>query len=410
LGGLVVETTRRDFIKMGAAAGAGLYMSTKMGWVRVAGAVPIAAGLSDPALQPKFVNPVPDAMDPGFKFTPDRKGRISIGIGANTQQTGLVDSSGASLHTPIFGYGEPGGVYTWPGKTFEVHRDDKVKVRWLNELYDADGSFAEHLLRIDTSLHWAYSLHGYEGYTIENSGIPVVVHLHGGHTQAGSDGNPEYFFSPGFGVKGPRWESKQYVYHNDQPAGTLWYHDHALGITRLNVYAGMAGFYILRDDYDTGKQDNPLTLPAWPYEKAYAIQDRMFNADGSLFYPAFPGDPFYDDFITGEGAILPPDLFPGGGPTALAEFFGDHIVVNGVIWPKEEVEPRNYRMRLLNGTDSRFMVFRFRAVPQGATGRHAGVGAGEPVRHRIRLLVFDGHSHHLGEHRWRCPLWWGLRR
>ncbi|MBT8442937.1 MAG: multicopper oxidase domain-containing protein, partial [Gammaproteobacteria bacterium] len=95
-----------------------------------------------------------------------------------------------------------------------------------------------------------------------------------------------------------------------------------------------------------------------------------------LFYSAFPGDPFYDDFITGEGVILPPDIFPGGGPTALAEFFGDHMVVNGKVWPKADVEPRNYRMRLVNGTDSRFMVIRLRAAPLGATDLS---NAGAPI-------------------------------
>jgi FtsP/CotA-like multicopper oxidase with cupredoxin domain len=91
----------------------------------------------------------------------------------------------------------------------------------------------------------------------------------------------------------------------------------------------------------------------------------MFRETGELFYPAFPGDPYYDDFITGEGAVLPPDIFPGGGPTALAEFFGDHMVVNGVIWPKEDVEPRNYRLHLLNGTDSRFMAIQlFEVLPR----------------------------------------------
>jgi FtsP/CotA-like multicopper oxidase with cupredoxin domain len=168
-------------------------------------------------------------------------------------------------------------------------------------------------------------------------------------------------------VRGPRWVDKKYLYDNSQPAGTVWYHDHALGITRLNVYAGMAGFYIIRDDIDTGAPDNPLGLPAFPYEAAFAIQDRMFKDNGELFYPAFPGDPFYADFITGEGAVLPPDIFPGGGPTALAEFFGDHMLVNGKIWPKMDVEPRNYRLRLLNGCDSRFLVIRFRAVPAGET-------------------------------------------
>ncbi len=89
---------------------------------------------------------------------------------------------------------------------------------------------------------------------------------------------------------------------------------------------------------------------------------------GELFYPAFPGDLFYADFITDEDALLPPDIFPGGGPTALAEFFGDHMVVNGKIWPKAEVEPRNYRLRLLNGCDSRFLAVQFVEVNNVTTG------------------------------------------
>ncbi len=91
----------------------------------------------------------------------------------------------------------------------------------------------------------------------------------------------------------------------------------------------------------------------------------MFDEDGELFWPAYPGDPAYDDFITGEGAVLPPEDFPypapgGGGPTALAEFFGNVIMVNGKVWPKLEVEPRKYRFRLLNGSDSRFYILEFR--------------------------------------------------
>jgi FtsP/CotA-like multicopper oxidase with cupredoxin domain len=156
---------------------------------------------------------------------------------------------------------------------------------------------------------------------------------------------------------------KKYIYQNDQGAGNLWYHDHALGITRLNVYAGLAGFYFVRDNVDTGLPDNPLGLPAWPYEKAYAIQDRMFRSTGELFYPGFPGDPFWSDFITDQG-LADGDV---PQPSALAEFFGDHMVVNGLIWPREDVEPRKYRLHLLNGMDSRFMVIQFRAVPAGET-------------------------------------------
>ena len=220
---------------------------------------------------------------------------------------------------------------------------------------------------LDTSLHWAYSLPGYQGYSFEKDGVPIVAHLHGGHTDFPYDGNPEFFFSPGYTIRGPQWLDKKYLYDNSQPAGTLWYHDHALGITRLNVYAGMAGFYIVRDADDTGLFGNSLSLPAWPYEAAFAIQDRMFKDNGELFYPAFPGDPAYADFITGEGADLPPGNFPDGGPTALAEFFGDHMVVNGKIWPKMNVERRNYRFRLLNGCDSRFLAVQFFEVPAGAT-------------------------------------------
>lgn len=129
----------------------------------------------------------------------------------------------------------------------------------------------------------------------------------------------------------------------------------------------MAGLYIVRDSLDTGKPSNPLKLPTFPYELAYVIQDRMFKDNGDVFYPAFPGDPFYEDFITGEGAELPQDKFPNGGPTAIAEFFGDVMTVNGKIWPKVEVQPRNYRIRVLNGCDSRFLVVQFSKVRLGET-------------------------------------------
>jgi FtsP/CotA-like multicopper oxidase with cupredoxin domain len=384
LGGLDVQTTRRDFIKMGAAAGAGLYLSTKMGWVRVAGAATQGPGLSDPALQPKFANPVPNALDPGFIYETGKKGKIKVAVGQSSQMTGLVGTDGVTpVPTTIWGYGDK-GMYTWPGRTFQVGSYEPLEVKWENRLIDEFGTpvpwlitgkdntslgFGDYTGRpvVDTSLHWAYSLHGYEYFSIEQDGVPIVPHVHGGHTDAIFDGNPEYFFSPGWTVRGPQWVEKKYQYDNSQPAGTVWYHDHALGITRLNVYAGMAGFYIIRDDDDTGLLGNQLDLPAFPYEAAFAIQDRMFKDNGEFFYPAFPGDPFYADFITGEGAILPDPPFVGGGPTGLAEFFGEHMVVNGMIWPKMDVEPRNYRLRLLNGCDSRFLAVQFFEVPAGAT-------------------------------------------
>ncbi|MCB0284654.1 MAG: multicopper oxidase domain-containing protein [Calditrichaeota bacterium] len=369
---------RRDFLKRAGITGAGfVLLPTGFRAIRL-GAATAMPGLSDPALQLKFVNLVPDAMAPGFKFsTKGKKMKIKVAAGPNSaHMTGLIDTTtGLPVPTPVWGYGSPSKGYTWPGMTFEVNKDVPLEVTWENRLVDpVTGAMLPHLLPVDTNLHWCYSLPGYTQNTIATAGVPIVSHLHGGHTDWPFDGNPEFFFSPGWTVRGPRWMDKKYVYLNDQAtAGNLWYHDHALGITRLNVYAGLAGFYFVRDGQDTGLPNNPLGLPAWPYEKAYAIQDRMFLSTGQLFYPAFPGEPAYDDFITGEGAILPPAQFPGGGPSALAEFFGDHMVVNGLIWPKEDVERRNYRMHLLNGMDSRFMAIEFWEVPAGATDFSAAI-------------------------------------
>jgi spore coat protein A len=378
---------RREFLKLSGAAASSLFLSTQFGLLQRAYAAPthMARGLSDPARQPKFIELVPNALDPSFIFEPVKRGpgtgQYNIVVKQAVQQTGLRwKGRGKKLNTAIWGYGYRGrrGV-TWPGRTFQVESNVPTTVRWKNKLVKHNGKPLRHLLPVDTSLHWAYSLHGYEQYSIKKNGVPIVTHVHGGHSDFEFDGNPEFFWSPNYKIIGPSWYKnglsgiiKDFVYQNDQPAGNLWYHDHALGLTRLNVYAGLAGFYFVRDTDDTGSPNNPLGLPAFPYELAYAIQDRMFTKKGALFYPAYPGDPFYDDFITGEGAILPPKLFPGGGPTALAEFFGDHMVVNGKIWPKVDVEPRNYRLRLLNGCDSRFLAVQFFEVPAGATDFSSG--------------------------------------
>jgi spore coat protein A len=373
---------RREFLKLSLATGTASYLATtQFGMLSRTFAATQGPGLSDPASQPIFEAFVPNALDPIFIYDTS-KGKIKVAVGQTVQQTGLVGADGVTpVPTTVWGYGDK-QFYTWPGRTFEARSYEPLEVKWENRLVDALGIPLPFLLTgknngldgdytgrsvIDESLHWAYSLPGYELNSIATNGVPIVPHLHGGHTDFQFDGNPEFFFSPGWGVLGPQWVDKKFIYDNSQVAGTLWYHDHALGITRLNVYAGLAGFYILRDDDDTGLVGNPLDLPAFPYEAAFAIQDRMFKENGELFYPAFPGDPFYEGFITEEGAVLPPLLFPGGGPTGLAEFFGDHMVVNGVIWPQMDVEPRNYRLRLLNGCDSRFLAIQFFEVPAGAT-------------------------------------------
>ena len=330
--------------------------------------------LSDPAFQPKFEHHVPSAFHPSHKIGGDkslkalkRVQNLKIVAGQYQHRTGLINKRGHRLTTPMWGYGSSKSSVSWPGKTIEAFSHTNVNVLWENKLTE-QGKVLPHILPVDSSFHWSYGIDGYRDYTIKKNGIPLVPHVHGAHVDSDSDGNPEYFFTPNWKIKGPRWVHKTYTYDNSQRAGMLWYHDHGLGITRLNVYAGLVGFYIIRDDEDTGRYANPLGLPAEKYELAYAIQDKMFKVNGELFFPAYPEDPEYDDFIYEEGADLPESQFPKGGPTILPEFFGDHILVNGKIWPKTNVEPRNYRLRLLNGCDSRFLAIRFRvASSQTAT-------------------------------------------
>ena len=387
---------RRDFltlsIKATMAAGFTGAIPASLLKTHTAHAAILAAGLSDPAAQPLFTNLAPNALSAGFKYVP-KNNKLSIVARQTVQMTGLVDDNDVALPTTVWGYGENSSGVTWPGRTIERHvNDNPLEITWQNKLTDATGNPLPHLLPVDASLHWAYSLHGYEQNSIEQDGVPLVPHVHGGRNDSPFDGNPEYFFSPGFSVRGPRWVDQKYIYGGsdwNNAAGMMWYHDHALGITRLNVYAGLAGFFPLRDDDDTGTAANPLGLPADPYELGFAVQDRMFRNTGELFYPAFPGDPAYDDFITGEGVVLPPDF----GPTALAEFFGDHMVVNGIIWPKYSVEQRQYRVRFMNGTDSRFMRLKLKVVAAGETDPAQGaevpfyiIGSDQSLRSTAALV------------------------
>jgi spore coat protein A len=303
------------------------------------------AQLLDATAHPKFGNALPipariDAMNAG------NNPKFNAEMAEVQQWLGLYDGNGQPLMTTVWGYGVRYRNLQWgpsyPGPTFEAYRDVPIRVHWKNNLpaqYDFPNGATPHLLPVDRNLHIAHPNQG---------GVPTVAHLHGGHTESASDGLPEAWFTQDFMEKGPYWVKPIYQYDNDQEAATLWYHDHALGITRLNVYAGLAGFYLLRDDNETALTDSGV-IPGVPYEIEVVVQDRYFTEDGQLFFPAFPGDPAWDDFI-GDNPLVTP-------PSVLAEFFGDFILVNGVAWPKLDVEPRKYRFRLLNGSDSRFYIF-----------------------------------------------------
>ncbi len=122
-------------------------------------------------------------------------------------------------------------VYTWPGKTIVWKSYEKLYVQWNNKIpkggYILTGKCQyEGESVVDETLHWAYSLHGLEGESIEETGVPMVVHLHGGHTRDIYDGNPEFFYSPHYEVVGPQFKERVHEYDNDQPAASLWFHDH----------------------------------------------------------------------------------------------------------------------------------------------------------------------------------------
>ncbi len=206
----------------------------------------------------------------------------------------------------------------WPAATIVATQGQAIEVTYQNNLpAGGGGKRGNNLLEVDTCAH---------GPNYYGNSKRIVTHLHGGHVPARVDGQPELTLLPG--------EIDIYEYPNNQEAGTVWYHDHALGITRLNVYGGMAGFYLIADSEDTLAADNAFGLPSGEYEIGLAVQDRTFNPDGSLFYNAQL-----------ENA-----------------FKGDKIVVNGKVWPYLNVKQGKYRFRLLNGSQSREYSYRLENI------------------------------------------------
>jgi FtsP/CotA-like multicopper oxidase with cupredoxin domain len=319
----------------------------------------------------------------------------------------------------------PNSQFNYPAYTVENEVNTETKVDWINDLVDANGNYLPHLLPIDRSLHWANP----EGLPCTEPGkvkdcrpaasngailqqpydgpVPIVVHVHGAHVGPESDGYPEAWWLPdannipaGYATTGTLVNQYggtptntvpgvgSFTYPNDQPSTTLWYHDHTLGMTRNNVYAGPAGFWLIRDNGgESGLVSGTLPGPA-PVagedlletnvtgrdkyrEIPIVIQDRSFNADGSLFYPGdrafFEGVPVSDldiPFI-GDPKGSPSDIAPIWNPEA----FFNVMVVNGVSWPNQDVEPDLYRFRLLNGCNSRFINLSLFVVnPDGTQG------------------------------------------
>jgi spore coat protein A len=193
-----------------------------------------------------------------------------------------------------------------PGPTFDIRSGSAIIVEWANELP------SEHFLPIDHRLH---------GAEANQPQVRTVVHLHGARVGPESDGYPENWQTPG--------QSATHFYPNEQEATALFYHDHAMAITRLNTVAGLMGLYFIRDEWE-----DSLQLPSGPFEIPLVLFDRSFREDGQIYYPV------------------------SGKPDApwVSEYYGGGILVNAKLFPYLEVRPRKYRFRMLNCSNGSFYV------------------------------------------------------
>ncbi len=412
--------SRRDFLRISGGAGGGLFFIGQIGgrlFRMPVAAAQIPGGSLDPRAVPKYQTAllVPPVM-PRADVIAQRGGKQVDYYEISVRQFDQQILPAGFPATTVWGYGATTAqsnrgllIHNAPSLTIEARHDRPVRVQWTNALVDGNGNYLPHLLPVDPTLHWANPAGGDTQRDTRPSfastpgpyrgPVPLVTHAHGAVGVGDeSDGYAEAWYLPAaddipagyategtwydffagkaaakFGTRwGPGFATFQYPNHGR--ASTDWYHDHTLGMTRLNVYAGPAGFFIIRGgpagddavlDRRTG-QSASLPGPAprendrFPSNKHYreipiAIQDRAFNEDGALFYPDTRA--FFDGIT---GPYLPDtDVSPIWNP----EFFGNLMMVNGNTWPFQTVEQRRYRFRVLNGCQSRFLILDFSGIP-----------------------------------------------
>ena len=297
--------TRRRFLGYGLGAGAALTVP----WtVRVPGATAARGGRLA-----KYVQPVPLPGAGIVVASPSGPSQYSF-----TQTEIRRQLHPALPPTPLWAYDDGSGLEGQSGSfgmAVVGRSGTPLTVTYTNDLPETYPDW----LPVDTRL------------TPLGEEVRLMTHLHGGFVAADSDGNPAVT-PDGFG----HGQTQEVFYTNQppqMPASLLWFHDHGLGTTRLNVFAGLAAAYILRDEFDTGEEPNPIGIPGGVYEIPLVIQDRQFNPDGTFRYPTTDIE----------------------GATWIGEYFGDTMLVNGKVWPFLDVEPRMYRFRILNGCNARIL-------------------------------------------------------
>jgi FtsP/CotA-like multicopper oxidase with cupredoxin domain len=324
-----------------------------------------------PTAIPQFVDPLPalpivDGTQPitltmcEFKAHVLPTGTFARGVAPETWVWGYIPGTECPTGTQN----------TYLGPVVVARRGVPTAMTFVNQLgYASTSHVLAYKNSTDQTLHWADPLNKEANACSEermtNEGqppagecalnydgpIPAVVHLHGGDVPPELDGGPDaWFTSDGLyqghgyysfpGTGGPASNMAVYRYPNQQEPALIWFHDHTLGATRLNVYAGLAGGYLITDPSDTSI---PANLPA---PIPLVIQDRMFDKDGQLFFPA--GTPFVPN---------------ADHPFWVPEFTGDTVAVNGHVWPYLNVEPRRYRFLVVNGSNARtYELFLVNAV------------------------------------------------
>jgi len=392
-----------------------LYVATRGKFVLRAQAQ-VPGGTLDPVTLPKFQTPllIPPQM-PRANILRSGKKLIDYYEISMKQFQQQVLPAGLPK-TTVWGYGPAKAlsrrapmIYNAPSLTIEANWNVPVRIKWINDLKDANGNYLPHLLPVDPTLHWANPPGGLTDRDMRptftstpgsyTGPVPMVSHVHGAVDVGDeSDGYAEAWYLPaannipaGYATEGTWYDFFKgkaaaahrvnwgpgfatFQYPNKNRASTIWYHDHTLGMTRLNVYAGPAGFFIIRGgpagdaavrDSRNGKRAilpgpapseiDQVVRNRTFFEIPIAIQDRSFNTDGSLYYPDTRA--FFDGVA---GPYTPDtDLSPIWNP----EFFGNMMMVNGNTWPFQTVQKRRYRLRFLNGCDSRFLILDFRNIP-----------------------------------------------
>ena len=325
---------RRQFVRTGLAGGATLIASSRG----------LLASPGPPTLT-KFVDPL----------------RVPVHLPHSNFYHITMNQAQAKLHrdlpsTPVWSYNSD-----FVGVVIEAFRGMPVTVRWDNQL-PSNHLFPE---ASEPTIH---------GSTPDIPAVKTVVHLHGAKVLPQFDGYPEsWFTNEATHVNAPHY--RDYRYPNDQPATQLWFHDHAIGTTRLNFYAGLIGpAYFIRDNVELnlGLPINP------PFEVPLVIMDRYFTVDANN---KFTGTMLYDTPTT------PPPVFKNSGvtphhPVWATELWADTALVNGVVYPFLNVEPRVYRFRTLNACNSRFLHLSLQNDQTGALLPFYLIGTDQGFRHR----------------------------